>query len=167
MSPTPKTIVVTGLDQMITVSGICVQDTTPSMRPGMPIKIKPGGAHNEFMIEDAIFSDFQPANKAIVLDDISRGIGVDYAFSAGEAITVAYLTPGVVFWGRINDSSPDNIDIGDYLTLPYSPSVEYRGTFSKWKYNLHLGVAMFGISLTKRLTGAEDKWVTIRYSKVW
>ena len=95
----PKTIIVAGLDQMITFSGICAQDTASIMMPGKMVKVKPGGPHNAFVVETAVFSDLQPTNKAIVLDDISRGVGVDHEFVVGESITVAFLTAGVMFWG--------------------------------------------------------------------
>ena len=53
----PKTIIVAGLDQMITFSGICAQDTASIMMPGKMVKVKPGGPHNAFVVETAVFSD--------------------------------------------------------------------------------------------------------------
>jgi len=167
MGNTPKNIIAAGLDKIILTDGVCRQNGAPFMQPGMFVDacsevFKDG---SEYKVATSAVQDFQKTSGAIVLEDFSIGVDVNYVFSYGEKIRLAWLRPGIHFWGRVLQAG--FIYIGDIVGcsgLYYQPT---DGTFAQHLIESHApdyiyGNPMFGVaqSFVDNVSGV--RWVLIR-----
>jgi hypothetical protein len=111
---TPKKVLLTPWLAQITegedADGLGTFEATEAITPGHLVELVDSGSENKWQ-KHATAANVQP--RTVAIDQSWNDLGVDDAYAAGDAVAVAHMFVGCVFWGLI--SSGQDISNGEHL----------------------------------------------------